>query len=330
MEITFKAKLCISALTTTLALLSTPAAGSTDPASYPSKPIRMVVPQPPGGITDLLGRITAEELGKKYGQPLVVENRVGASGHIGAQQVAKGEPDGYTMLLGTIGIHAAYKVYSKLSYDPAKDLQPVTVLGASPNIVVVPANSRFKSFEEVLAYEKAHPGQLNYGTAGPGSSVHMVTALYEQFCGSKLSYVPYKGSGPALIDLIAGRVDVMFDNLPSGYPHVKSGKLRILAITSKDRHPLIPDVPTIAESGLPGYDAGSWFTVAMARDVPKPLIDKVNADLRSVMSTPQIRAKLLDLGITLVANTPEEASSMFVSETKKWTKVIEASNIKLD
>ena len=298
--------------------------------SYPSRQVRMVVPFPPGGSVDYIARIVIPEFAKKLGANVFIENKGGASGAIGTADVARADPDGYTMLLGTIGIHAAYKIYSKLSYEPEKDLQAVTVLGASPNIVLVPADSRFKSFQDVLAYEKSHPGELNYATAGPGSSVHMVTALYEQLSGSKLSYIAYKGSGPALVDLIAGRVDVMFDNLPTGYPHVKSGKLRILAITSKNRHPLIPQVPTIAESGIPGYDAESWFSVAMDKDVPKPIVEKVSADLRSLMSTPQMRAKLLDLGVTLVANTPQQASDMFISETEKWTKVIESSNIKLD
>lgn len=330
MNILSKARFYLGGVAAMLALQGPSIATTPDLADFPRKPMRMVVPFAPGGMTDLLGRIAADELSKLYGQAVVVENRPGASGHVGAHQVAKADPDGYTMLLGTIGIHAAYKSYSKLSYEPEKDLQPLMVLGSSPNIVLVPTNSRFKTFDEVLAYEKASPGELNYATAGPGSSVHMVTALYEQLTDAKLNYISYKGSGPALVDLIAERVDVMFDNLPTGYPHVQSGRLRILAISSKNRHPLIPDVPAIAESGIPEYDAESWFSVAMGSGVPKPIVDKVSADLRSVMSSPQAKAKLLDLGITLVASTPEEARDIFTSETEKWTKVIESANIKLD
>ncbi|NYT57545.1 tripartite tricarboxylate transporter substrate binding protein [Alcaligenaceae bacterium] len=326
----FRARIWASSIVAILALQGSCVASQTDLNDYPNQPIHMVVPFAPGGITDLLGRLVADQLGTLYTQPVVVENRPGASGHVGANLVSKTEADGYTMLLGTIGIHAAYSSYSKLSYDPVKDLQPAMVLGASPNIVLVPANSRFKTFEELLAYEKAHPGELNYATAGPGSSVHMVTALYEQLIGSKLTYVPYKGSGPALIDMIGERVDVMFDNLPTGYPHVKSGKLRMLAITSKDRHPLIPDTPTIAESGVPGYDAGSWFSVAMDSEVSPAIVNKLSGDIRTVMSTPEMKERLLDMGITLIASTPEEARSTFVSETEKWSKVIESSGIKLD
>ncbi|MCC2596848.1 tripartite tricarboxylate transporter substrate binding protein [Pusillimonas sp. MFBS29] len=313
-----------------LALHGSCAAATADISDYPNQPIRMVVPFSPGGITDLLGRLVADELSQLYEQPVVVENRPGASGHVGANLAAKAEPDGYTLLLGTIGIHAAYSIYSKLAYNPSTDLQPAMVLGASPNIVLVPASSRFKTFGELLDYEKKHPGKLNYATAGPGSSVHMVTALYEQMIDTKLTYVPYKGSGPALIDIIGERVDVMFDNLPTGYPHVQSGKLRMLAITSKDRQPLLPDTPTIAESGIPGYEAGSWFSVALGSDVPEAIVDKISADVRKVMSTPEMQIKLQDMGITLIANTPDEARSMFVSETEKWGKVIESSEIRLD
>ncbi len=330
MKFISKARVWVGAVVAMAASQPAYATDATVAAGFPDKAMRMVVPFAPGGMTDLLGRLAADQLSNLYEQPVVVENRAGASGHVGAHQVAKATADGYTMLLGTIGVHAAYSSYSKLSYSPSKDLQPVTVLGTSPNIVLVPVNSRFKTFGELLAHEKEHPGELNYATAGPGSSVHMVTALYEQLSGSKLTYVPYKGSGPALIDMIGQRVDVMFDNLPTGYPHVQSGKLRILAITSKNRHPLIPDVPSIAESGIPAYDAESWFTVAMGSRVPQPIIDKVSADLRKVMSTPEMKSKLLDMGITLVANTPAEARSLFASETEKWSKVIQSSGIKLD
>lgn len=218
------------------------AAAQTDAANYPAKPIRMIVPFAPSGITDLLGRAVADELGKHYGQPVVVENRAGASGHIGAHIVSKSPADGYTLLIGTIGIHAAHKAYSRLPYEPQNSLQPVTIIGDSPNIVLVPADSQFQTIADFLKYEKANPGSLNYATAGPGSSTHMVIALYEQMYGTKVNYVPYKGSGPALIDLIAGRVDVMFDNMPTGYPHVATGRLRPLAITSNGRVSSTPRV----------------------------------------------------------------------------------------
>jgi tripartite-type tricarboxylate transporter receptor subunit TctC len=291
---------------------------------------RLIVPFAPSGITDLLGRIVADELAKLYGNPVVVENRAGASGHIGAQAVSKAAPDGCTLLVGTIGIHAAHKAYKKLSYDPQKELQPVTIIGESPNLVLVPENSQFNTIEEFLAFEKAHPNTLNYAMAGLGSSTHMVVALYEQLYKTKVNYVPYKGSGPALIDLIAGRVDVMFDNMPTGYPHVKSQRLKPLAITSRERHPILPNIPTLAESGIPGYEGTSWFTVSVHADVPAEKVEKLNKDLRTVLSKPEVKDKLGELGVSIVANTHKQAQAFVESETEKWTKVIEDSGLKLD
>lgn len=299
-------------------------------ATYPQRPIHMIVPLAPGGMTDLLGRFIAEKLDGVYDQPVIVENRPGASGHIGANLVAKATPDGYTLLLGTIGIHAAYSIYSKLSYNPSTDLQPVMVVAKSPNVVLVPKNSPFKTFAEFLAFEKANPGKLNYATAGPGSSVHMVTVLFEQKIGAKLVYVPYKGSGPAMVDLIGEQVNVMFENLPTAMPHVLSGKVRALAVTGSQRDPLLPDVPTIAEAGLPGYSATSWFSVATGSGVPKPVVDTLSRDLRKVLSTPEIATRFQGMGITLVANTPAEARQFFADETSKWSEVIKASGIRLD
>lgn len=306
------------------------AVATTDASDFPEKPIRMVVPFAPGGITDLLGRTIADELGKHYGQAVVVENRPGASGHIGAQVVSKSPADGYTLLVGTIGIHAAYKAYSNLTYEPHKELQPVTIIGYSPNIVLVPTESPFKTIDDFLKFEKENVGKLNYATAGPGSSTHMVIALYEQMFGTKVEYVPYNGSGPALIDLIAGRVDVMFDNMPTGYPHVVSGRLRPLAMTSKTRNPILPDVPTLDEAGITGYEGISWFSIAVNADVPAPIVDKLNEDVRTVLAQQNVQEKLGELGLTVIANAPEEAREFFASETEKWTRVIESSGIKLD
>jgi len=326
-----KARIWLTMAAAAFAMHAGTSVGSTtSPVDYPEKPIRMVVPFSPGGITDLLGRLLADELAKHYGQPVVVENRPGASGHIGAQMVSTSAADGYMLLVGTIGIHAAYKAYSKLAYEPHKSLQPVTIIGYSPNLVLVPTDSRFKTFEQFLEFEKANPGQLNYATAGPGSSTHMVIALYEQMTGARVSYVPYKGSGPALIDLIAGRVDVMFDNMPTGYPHVLSGKLRPLAITSKSRNPIVPDVPTIAEAGVPGYEGTSWFTIAVHKDVPQGVVEKLNADIRTVLSKQNVRDRLGELGLTIIANSSAQAREFFVVETFKWTRVIESSGIQLD
>jgi tripartite-type tricarboxylate transporter receptor subunit TctC len=305
-------------------------AGAAMAQDYPSRAIRIVVPFAPAGAADILGRIISERLGPVYGQALVVDNKPGASGHLGAQIVARAPGDGYTLLVGTIGIHAAYSSYRKLGYDPATELKPVMILGEAPNLVLVPAASPYRTFAEFAADARAHPGKISYATAGPGSSVHMVTALFELASGAKMTHVPYKGSGPALIDLIGGQVDVMFDNMSSGMPHVQSGKLRALAVTGPRRDPHFPDVPTIAESGFPGYSGTSWFTLAVPRSTPPALVDKLNRDVQRVLTAPDAAARLEKLGVTFTPNTPAEASAFIKSETVKWNRVIEAAKLQLD
>ena len=297
---------------------------------YPSKPIRLVVPFAPAGATDILGRILAERLGAVYGQNIVLDNKPGASGHVGAQIVAKAPGDGYTLLIGTIGIHAAYTSYRKLAYNPGTELQPVIVIGEAPNLVLVPASSPYKSFADFLADAKAHPGQVNYASAGAGSSVHMVTALFELASGTRLNHIPYKGSGPALIDLIGGQVQVMFDNMSSGMPHVQSGKLRALAVTGAKRDPRFPEVPTIAEAGVPGYSGTSWFTLAAPTSVSAALVSKLNKDVQRVLALPEVMARYDKLGINYQPNTPEQASAFLKTETVKWNRVIQAANLQLD
>ena len=297
---------------------------------YPNRAIRVVVPFAPAGAADILGRIISERLSPVYGQTLVVDNKPGASGHVGAQMVAKAPGDGYTLLVGTIGIHAAYASYKKLNYDPATELQPVMILGESPNLVLVPAASPYKTFAELAADAKANPGKVRYATAGAGSSVHMVTALFELTSGAKMTHVPYKGSGPALIDLRGGQVDVMFDNMSSGMPHVESGKLRALAVTGPLRDPRFAGVPTIAESGFPGYSGTSWWTLAAPRAMPAALVEKLNKDVQRALASPEAASRFDKLGITFVPNTPAEAAAFFKAETVKWNKVIEAAKLQLD
>jgi tripartite-type tricarboxylate transporter receptor subunit TctC len=297
---------------------------------YPNKTIRIVAPFAPGGAVDILARIIAERLAPVYGQSVIVDNKAGASGHLGAQMVAKAPGDGYTLLVGTIGIHAAYASYRKLTYDPAAELQPVMIIGESPNLVLVPANSRYKTFADFLADAKANPGKINYASAGPGSSVHMVTALFELASGTRLNHVPYKGSGPALVDLIGGQVDVMFDNMSSGMPHVQGGKLRALAVTGPRRDPRFPNVPTIAEAGVPGYSGTSWFTLAAPSSMPAALVDKLNKDVQRVLASPDVVARYDKLGINYTPNTPAEATAFFKTETAKWNRVIEAAKLQLD
>ena len=315
-------------LTASAVLAVLPASAAAQQA-YPEKPVRLVVPFPPSGITDLLGRLVAERLQQVHGYKVVVDNRPGASGHVGAELVARAQPDGYTLVVGTIGIHAASSIYEKLNYDPTRDLEPIMILAENPNVVAVPANSPFRTFGDFLAAAKAEPGKLDYASAGPGSSIFMVTALFEQEAGVRMTHVPYKGSGPALVDLIGGQIDVMFENIGSGMPHFQSGKLRPLAVTSRQRDPQLPDVPTIDESGVKGYAAGSWFTLAAPAGTPSDLIERIGSDVRSALATPEATEKLKAMGVNKVAGTPAEARAYFASETEKWSKVIAAAGVKL-
>lgn len=297
---------------------------------YPSRPVRLVVPFAPAGAADILGRILAERMSPLLGQTMVVDNKPGASGHLGAQLVAKSPGDGYTLLVGTIGIHAAYSSYRKLGYDPATELQPIMLLGESPNLVLVPADSRYRALKDLIVDARANPGKVNYATAGPGSSVHMVTALFELAAGARMNHVPYKGSGPALIDLIGGQVDVMFDNMSSGLPHVESGKLRVLAVTGPAREKRLPKVPTVAEAGVPGYSGTSWFTLAAPASMPAALVARLNREAHRALASPEAASRLEKLGIAFTPNTPEQAAAYFRSETVKWNRVIEAAKLQLD
>ena len=313
-----------------LAALGLPAGAPAWAQAFPAKPVRLVVPFAPAGIADILGRLAAEPLALAWGQQVVVENKAGASGHIGAQAVAQSPGDGYTLMIGTIGIHAAYASYTKLAYKPDQDLRPVTILAEAANVVLVPANSPYKTFGDFLADAKARPGQIAYGSAGPGSSIHMVTALFELLSSARLNHVPYKGSGPALIDLIGGQIQVMFENIGSGMVHIKSGKLRPLAVTGAQREPTLPDVPTVAEAGVPGYAATSWWTMGAPRGTPTALVERIQQDTRRALSTPAALARFDALGVRPVLNPPAEAAGFFASETIKWNKVIEAAKLQLD
>lgn len=313
-----------------LPALTTLGWGPASAQAFPGKTVRMVVPFAPAGIADILGRLIAEPLAQAWGQQVVVENKAGASGHIGAMDVARSAGDGHTIMVGTIGIHAAHASYRKLAYKPAEDLRPVTILAEAANVVAVPANSPYRTFADFLADAKANPGKLTYGSAGPGSSIHMVTALFELMAGVRMTHVPYKGSGPALVDLIGGQIAVMFENIGSGMVHIRSGKLRALAVTGPQREPTLPDVPTVAESGVPGYAGTSWWTVAAPRATPTAVVEKIQQDIRRVVSTPEARAKFDQLGVRPVINPPSEAEAFFASETVKWNKVIEAAKLQLD
>lgn len=298
--------------------------------TYPTRTIRMIVPFPAGGVADVLGRMTAQKLSAQYGQQMVVENRGGSGGHVGAELAARAAPDGYTIMFGTIGIHAAYGIYTKLSYDPSRDLQPVILLADLPNILVVHPSVPVKTAKAFIALAKARPGDLTFGTAGAGSSTHMIAELFNVVAGTKLLHIPYKGSAPAMADLLGGQIHLMFENLPVAIQHVRSGRIRAVGVTSKQRSPSMPEVPTIAESGLPEYDATAWFTIGAPAKMPMDIVRKLNADIDAWIKSPDMQGKWRDMGVTPMGGSPETAAKFFASEIVKWNRVIKAAGIRAD
>jgi tripartite-type tricarboxylate transporter receptor subunit TctC len=301
-----------------------------NPSSADAAPMRMVVPFAAGGTADVLGRIVAQQLGALTGNAVVVENRPGSGGNIGADVVAHGPSDGSVLLLGTIGIHAASKIYRSLPYDPDKDLQPVTILAEVPNVLIVHPAVPAKDVKEFVALAKEKPGSLNFGSAGNGSSTHMIAELFKLKAGVNLTHVPYRGSAPALNDLIAGQIQVMLENLPTALPFIQSGSVRALGVTSATRSPTLPSLPTIEEAGVPGYEATAWFTIAVAGSVPPEVVEKLNADIRKVLAEPDVIERFKALGAVIVGNSVADAKAFFVSETAKWNNVIETAHIKID
>ena len=299
--------------------------------NWPAKPIRLVIPFPPGGATDILGRMVAQELSKALGVSVVADNRAGAGGNIGAEAVAKAAPDGYTLLMCTIGTQSINQsLYPKLGFDPIRDHVPVTLVATVPNALVVNPNVPAKTVKELIALAKSRPGRLNYGSSGNGSSVHLSGELFKSMTGTFMTHIPYRGSAPAVADLIAGQLDLMFDNLPSVISHIKAGKLRALAVTSPRRSPSMPDLPTIAEAGVPGYDATSWFGVVAPAGTPQPIVNRIQQVIAKSLATPEIREKLLTLGAEGVGNTPEVFGQFIRAEAEKWAKVIKVSGAKVD
>ena len=298
--------------------------------NYPTRVVRLIVPFPAGGVADVLGRMTAQRLTTQYGQQMVVENRGGSGGHVGAEFGARATPDGYTLMFGTIGIHAAYGIYSKLAYDPAKDLQPVILLADLPNILVVHPSVPVRNTKDFIALAKARPSELNFGTAGAGSSTHMIAELFNVVAITKLQHVPYKGSAPAMADLLGGQIHLMFENLPVAIQHVRSGRIRAIGMTSRTRSQSMPEVPTIAESGLPEYEATAWFTIGAAAKVPGDIVRKLNTDIDAWIKAPDMQTRWKEMGVTPLGGPPEVAVKFFASETVKWSRVIKAAAIRAD
>jgi tripartite-type tricarboxylate transporter receptor subunit TctC len=305
-----------------------PAAAQGEP--FPSRTIRIVVPYAPGGIADLLARLIAERLGPLVKQTVVVENRPGAGGHLGGELVAKSPADGYTLVLATIAHNGATAMYKGLKYNPGTDLQPVILVAESAGVLIVHPDVPAKTMQEFTALVKSRPGQLNYASAGNGSAIHMATELYKYMTGTYIVHVPYRGSGPAMADLLGGQVQLMFENIATALPQIKAGKVRALAVTGRHRNPSLPDVPTLAESGVPGYAAEPWYTISAPRGLPPEVLRRLNADLNSVIRSAELRARWEALGVTPLGGTPEDSVRRNAAENERWTKVIQAADIRAE
>lgn len=321
----------IAALVLAVGTLGTGAAFAQGAANYPSKTIRIIVPFTAAGTTDILARSVAIAMQKAWGQSVVVENRPGAGGNLGSDIVAKAAPDGYTLLVGAVSPQAInVTLYPNMPYDVMRDFAHITLIAAVPNVLEVNPSVPVKTVRELIALAKSKPGQLTYASSGSGTSIHLSAELFKTMAGVDMLHIPYKGSGPAVTDLIAGQVNLMFDNLPSSISQIKAGKLRAIAVTTLKRSPALPDVPTIAESGLPGYDASSWFGMHAPAGTPKDIINKIHGVVTKSLHTPEMAERLASQGAQAVGNTPEEFTEFLRVEIAKWAKVVKASGAHVD
>ncbi|ABM43659.1 Uncharacterized protein UPF0065 [Acidovorax sp. JS42] len=320
---------------TLLASLAVAAAGALPMGAlaqnFPTKPITIIVPFSAGGTTDILARIVGQGLTTELGQSVVVDNKPGAGGNIGGSLAAKAAADGYTLFMGTVGTHAINQsLYKKMPFDPVKDFAPLSRVAAVPNLLVAHPSQPFKTVKEMIAYAKANPGKITFGSPGSGASPHVSGELFKSMTGTDLLHIPYKGSAPAMTDLLGGQTSVMFDNMPSAIQHVRSGKLRPIAVTTAKRSPELPDVPTIAEAGVPGYEATSWFGMFAPAGTPKPVLDKLHAALIKVLNQADVKKKIAEQGGDVVAETPAQFAAFIKAESVKWGKVVKESGATAD
>ena len=318
-----RCRVVAAAIAACAAALSCPGASA---QAYPLRPVRFIVPFAPGGSTDTLARAIGQKLGDSLGQQVVVDNRSGGNGNIGMEIVAHAAPDGYTIVLGYIAnLAIGPNLYAKLPFDPVKDFAPVTQLAQSPNILVVHPSVPAKTFREFIAYAKAHPGQVNFASASVGSIGHLTGELLNNAAGIRMQHIAYKGSGQAVIDLLGGQIQSMFSGMSSVMSHIKSGKLRALAVTGAQRSPAAPDVPTIAESGFPGFEATAWYGVLAPAGTPRSVIDRLHDEIVRALKAPDVRERLEGVGFELVGGTPDAFGAYIKSEIKKWAKVVKTS-----
>ena len=311
-------------------------AGRASAQAWPARPIKLVAPFAPGGGSDFTSRLVAEKLSARLGQTMLVDNKPGAGGNLGADLVAKSPADGYTLLMGTVGTQAINAaLYPKMPFDPLKDLAPITMMAGVPNVLVMnPAKAQaagIKNVADLIRYARANPGKLNMASSGNGTSIHLSGELFKSMTGTFLLHFPYRGSGPALLDLIGGTMDLMFDNLPSALPQIKAGKLIALAVTSAQRSAALPDVPTIAEAGpVKGFEASSWFGLLAPTGTPPDIIDRIQQETAKALGAPALKERLLSQGAIPSGMTPAEFTRFIAAETKKWTQVVKVSGAKVD
>ncbi len=299
--------------------------------SFPTKSIRMIVPFPPAGSTDISARAVAGKLGERLGQPVVIENKPGAGGNIGTDVVAKSAPDGYTLIVGTVGTHAINQsLYSKMAYDNLRDFTPVILLSTTPNVLVTQPGFAANSVADVMKLARAKPGDLTFASSGNGTSIHLSGELFNSMAGTKMQHIPYKGSGPMLIDLLSGTVNMAFDNLSASMVHIKAGKLKALATTGATRSPALPDVPTVAEAGLAGYDSTSWNAIYAPAGTPREIVEKLNREIGAILQSPETRKYFSEQGAEAGGGTPEQLGAFTRAETAKWAKVVKDSGAKVD
>jgi len=311
------------------AILGAPTAVSAQ--GYPTRPVKLVVPFPPGGPLDITGRLIAQKLSDAWGQSVVVENKPGAGGNIGADLVAKSAPDGYTILMGALSTHAVNpSLYAKMPYDAVKDFAPITLLATTPNVLVVNPSLPVNSVQDLVAYAKANPGKLSFGSGSNGSAGHLAGELFKVDTGTDIVHIPYKGGAPATQALLAGDVQFMFDNLANATPQVKAGKLKALAVTTAERSRLAPELPTMAEAGLPGFDISTWFGLLAPAGTPKDVIAKWNTEVTKILNSPDMRERLTALGAEAAPTTPEQFAAFIQREIPKYARIVKASGAKVD
>ena len=315
---------------TALALIALAAAGAAQAQTYPAKPVRFIIPFPPGGPTDIMGRLAAQRLTEAWGVQVVADNRAGAGGNIGSELCAKSPPDGYTICMLTVAQSISPSIYPRLGFDPLKDFAPVTLMAILPSLLMVHPSLPVKNVRELVALAKAKPGILTYASTGNGTSPHMLMEMFKWLAGVDLVHVPYKGASPAMIDQISGQIDVAFSTAIAALPFVQQGKVRAIAVSTRDRFPPLPNLLTVAESGVKGFDGSSWQGVVVPANTPRDMVLKVNAELVKMLRAPDMKEKILQQGGIASGNSPDEFAAFLKMETDKWAKVAKAAKVRVE